>query len=387
MLCRIPPVPVPVDLALDPFVSQQGPMPQFTIKTEHLHISNLPKIVHVDPGEYQKLIKLKEIYLHDDAAKYRFAAYPYEGVANNIFMNRCGLKLANLDKIFNLTGHLTGSVQKRDPGTFILADIAGGPGGFTQYIQYRRSRSVVFGITYKKVIDWNMEGIDATRFIPIYGRNMNSEGDIYAEWEFYIETVMRQVSQGVDLCVADGGFEVEGEGKNQAQEFLSSRLIFTEVMMGILCTKEGSPFVFKVYDTVTEISASIIFLCTLFFTEVHIFKPIMSRPRNAERYVICLVKRVSPQHNKVIDMMRKCLSEYTSEQYLSRIFDKDISEISPQFTAWLRLKNIESVQRQQQAATNVIKMVNGIHVDMPRVNLHQLHIVLDLPMETWQKPR
>lgn len=338
--------------------------------------------IYCDVEKYSLLQQLKQIHSHKDARKFISQVYPYENVNNSIFMNRCGLKLANLDKIFQLTGHLTGAVNKQIPGDFIFCDIAGGPGGFTQYLQWRRSESMGFGITYKKIIDWNNDRLDATRFTPIYGSKADGDGNLYFEWNFFVKTVKDLQPQGVDLVVADGGFDVTKNENQDRQEFLSARLILIEILMGILlCKEDTAPFVFKVFDTVSQVSAFLLLLCSLAFQEIHLWKPVMSRWTNAERYVIC--RKRYPDVDQIADLLIKMIDMQTEEKRISDV----LGIIMPEnFIQWLTERNNESINLQTKTASQMINLITNKKVeDLEKINSHQVLIVLDLPGERYQR--
>ncbi len=58
----------------------------------------------------------------------------------------------------------------------------------------------------------------------------------------------------------------------------------TQSLVGIGCTHIGGNFVLKVFDTVTKLSAHVLFVLAQCFDELIMFKPASSRPANAERY-------------------------------------------------------------------------------------------------------
>src|SRR5436853_6709955 len=149
LLCSVPPEKIK-DNFLKPFsfTSEERKglieiIPGFKFDQISLKDNNSkfnPKPIYCNIDRFNLLQKLKNVYSHQDADKYEPIVYPYENANNSIFINRCGLKLANLDKIFNLTTHNSGFVNQQVTFTDFnptFCDVAGGPGGFTQYLQYR----------------------------------------------------------------------------------------------------------------------------------------------------------------------------------------------------------------------------------------------------------
>ena len=87
------------------------------------------------------------------------------------------------------------------------------------------------------------------------------------------------------LITADGGFD-EGTDFNNKEQ-LHYNLILSEIYAGIYLQKQNGHFILKVFDTLTETSVHLIYLLTLCYKEVYIYKPKTSRPTNSEKYVIC----------------------------------------------------------------------------------------------------
>lgn len=405
LLCTVPPKEVKDDFLI-PFrlsneeiipLSEQLPKVSFELTTLEIEGErNNLETEYCDIDRYNLLQQLKQVHSDKRARKYLNQVYPYEVANKSIFVNRAALKLANLDKIFQLTAHLTGAVNKEVPGKFMFCDLAGGPGGFTQYLQYRWPEATGFGITYKKVIDWDINKIDTTRFVPIYGDK--GDGNLYYEWNFFARTVKDQSPQGVDLVVADGGFDITEGDDFERQEFLSTRLILIEILLGIMLTKEKSltkdagsklennpvefqtpSFVFKVFDTVTQPSAFLLLICSLAFEEIYIWKPVMSRWTNSERYVVCRNKRRNL--DQLIDLLIKAIEVQTDQERMALV--KGIT-LPDSFIKWLTDRNNESIDLQTKTASQMIKLIRGDTLtDLPKVNLHQLLIVLDLPGERY----
>lgn len=87
------------------------------------------------------------------------------------------------------------------------------------------------------------------------------------------------------LITADGGFD-EGTDFNNKEQ-LHYNLILSEIYAAICLQKENGHFILKVFDTLTETSIHLLYLLTLCYKEVYIYKPKTSRPTNSEKYVIC----------------------------------------------------------------------------------------------------
>jgi 23S rRNA U2552 (ribose-2'-O)-methylase RlmE/FtsJ len=228
---------------------------------------------------YQNSINLKKKIFEIDSneLKKRIRKYnPYELVGNGLFINRSAIKLMELDYLFNLTA---------DGVSFV--DLCGGPGGFTEYLYWKRKNITGFGITLKGVQDYQLSKfkVPPTNFHVEYGQD--SSGDIYqsANISKLSQVVLTSFSKGVDLVVADGGFSVEGD--EEFQEHHSKQLLLCETLAMFKTLKKRGNFIIKLFDTVTPFTCQLIYILYLYFQEISFSKPLSSRPLNSEKYLIC----------------------------------------------------------------------------------------------------
>lgn len=344
-----------------------------------------------DIEKYHELFQMKSKYNDQDKEylKARARTNPFEEIGRSIFMNRAAIKLANIDAVYNLTQHFGGLMKKHVDEIFTFCDIAAGPGGFTQYLQFRWPNSMGYGITLKDENDWNRSKLDLSRFSIFYGDD--GTGDLYTNWQGFVTHVRTNEPDGVDLILGDGGFDIEREASKfeeaerpltpttrsfryQCQEFLSSRLILCQILVALKVLRTGCTFVCKVFDTVTPISAQLLFLLACSFDSLSIFKPVSSRPANSERYLICqgLRENIEPY----ADLLAEANSAYTATHNVVSLFDTPLPE---DFLKWLYQENMRSINRQLEAGELLLRYWNGENVSIPRYNLHKALIVWNLP--------
>lgn len=331
---------------------------------EHLIPSSTPpseEIIFCDENVYNTLSEVKKKYDHSYFLGARNACNPFEKLSNSAFMNRAAIKIANIDSVVKL------------PKVDTFCDIAAGPGGFTQYIQYRYPSSYGYGMTLKTPKDdWNIDLLNTKRFEAIYGPNKDDNGDLYAHWKFFVDYVKKKHPEGVNLVTADGGFQTEFESQEEA----TSRLLLVQSLIGILCCKKGGAFVLKVFDTVTLFSAHLIYVLSTFFREIIMFKPMSSRPANSERYLICKDRNENVDVSTLIDksMMERPLSLFSNE-------------LPESFDSWLSERNNVSLVRQLAVGRCIIdrlypedkKILLSLGIDeMDDVLLRWIHRKYDL---------
>lgn len=335
-----------------------------------------PPPVYINPERYGILQTVKDTFNVEGFVEARDATNPYEQIGKSIFINRAAIQLANIDSVHNISGTVFTFTDKTSDQPLTFCDIASGPGGFTQYLQYRYPNAIGYGITLRDTtLDWSTKFLDMNRFTAYYGPD--NTGDLYVNWEHFINYVITQQPGGVDLIMGDGGFEVEG----RQQEFLSSRLYLTQALVGITCTKINGTFVLKLFDSVTTISAHILYVLAQCFERILIFKPISSRPANSENYLICFGRK--PEIKLYYQLLAQAANVYQSNIYLSSLFSEQMSD---EFIYWLQSANSQSLERQLLAAQNILLYLGGQNLEIPEYNVQKFLTIWNLP-DTPQNPR
>lgn len=385
-------------------------------------ISTDPAVIYCDTAKYQRLMSLKnEFDLWPSSVFYnaRDQAYPLERVGKGPFaVSRASLKLANIDAIFKyaLSEHtdLSNIFTEANPaeGTgFVFAVTAEGPGGFVEYLTFRRPQCAGSGITITSETDslnWSpLLKSDQYNFEQYYGPD--NTGDLYTNSEHYIKHVLNKYGR-VNLCTGDGGFELSGyENK---QEWLSSRLLLCQIAVALGIVKAGGNFVCKVFDTTTETSAQLIGLCTLCFEEVTIVKPASSRFANAERYLVCrrltnvefatMISKALLDINKahpastldtaVSSSSSSTSSSSSSSKTASSSSSSDLRNnkfvvlervvagtVTPQFRDWLVASNNLSLETQLEQAITIVGLMQGKAVPIRHWNDQLITQLWNLP--------
>lgn len=329
----------------------------------------------------------KSVNIHDDN--------PFEGLKRLKYMNRAAVKLANVDAIFDVTGYRQhfeetdelslsaysgdglGDVVKDNNQivkVFTFADIAAAPGAFTQYIMDRRPMSLGYGISLKvedDTLNWNKELIDKAegRFDVQYGQD--GSGNLYTQTDFFIDYVLEKQPNGLNLCTADGGFDMDISP--HLKEIYSVRLVMCQIAAALGVVGENGHFVLKIFNTFTSASAQLVALLTVAFKEVYMFKPISSRPINTERYIVCkyLIDRSLAQQicDSILDVNDDYPDFEPDRPYLKSLFDDSL--MSPAFVRWFQQHNDMSLRRRIESSSIVLSKLKGVEVEIPRYDLHR----------------
>ena len=252
----------------------------------------------------------------DDA---RNRANPFEGVRKEFFINRAAAKMAAMDAacgwIFsyadaeepareggassNPPDAPFGTAPRPAPSLLHFGDVAAGPGGFSEYLLWRRGGSACgVGFTLRGDHDFTLQRFHYKAvpelFHPYYGPK--DDGDLYQSTNLRAlqALVGRQTAgAGLHVVMADGGFDVSGA--ENIQEVLNKQLLLTQFAAALGCLAEGGHFVCKAFDLFTPFSAGLLYVMYRCFDAVCVYKPAASRPANSERYIICKgLRRANP---------------------------------------------------------------------------------------------
>lgn len=297
----------------------------------------------------------------DEFLKARTRANPYEMIKGAIFQNRAATKMANMDAVFDFMFSCPKNEdQKELLGSMDLlyfADICAGPGGFSEYMLWRKGwHCKGFGFTLKGENDFKLEkflsGTPET-FEPFYGVNgIDGDGDIMNPDNLvaFKEFVFNNTDgKGVYFVMGDGGFSVAGQ--ENFQEVLTKRLVLCQFLCAMSILRTGGYFLCKTFDLFTPFTVGLIYLLYRAFDEICIHKPVTSRPANSERYVICKGFREGTED--ICDYLFFVNEELGKLSYT----DQDVLEVVPlnvlkadeTFTTYMRNSNESLGERQINA--------------------------------------
>ncbi|CAI4228549.1 unnamed protein product [Auanema sp. JU1783] len=269
-----------------------------------------------------QLMKAKTVFDNITDRELREArqrANPYETIGGVFFLNRAAMKVANMDKVFDwiFTEEIDdqarqnknpwnfprpegdnkpvkfhdGKNTSRKKDVFYFADVCAGPGGFSEYVLWRKGfyNAKGFGFTLKGKDDFKLFKFSASSahfFEPYYGKTKNGDVTKPDNIDALQEVVEKGTNGiGVNLMMADGGFSVEG--RENIQEILSKRIYLCQLLTSLCIVKEGGNFFCKLFDLFTPFSVGLIYLMYVCYDQITIHKPHTSRPANSERYIVC----------------------------------------------------------------------------------------------------
>lgn len=235
----------------------------------------------------------------DDMLNARTKSNPFETIKGAIFLNRAAVKMANIDALLgymfsNPVDQYGHQVVKNDELLY-FADVCAGPGGFSEYILWRKKwHAKGFGFTLKGKCDFDLSKFlvgNPETFDPYYG--VNDDGDVFNPDNITSLTdyILKQTDTGVHFMMADGGFSVKGQ--ENLQEIISKQLYLCQCLVGLNVVRENGHLVIKMFDLLTPFSVGLLYLMWKCFQQICILKPNTSRPANSERYLVCKWKRAN----------------------------------------------------------------------------------------------
>ncbi|XP_053950951.1 cap-specific mRNA (nucleoside-2'-O-)-methyltransferase 1 [Anastrepha ludens] len=256
--------------------------------------------LYCDPDILKNILDAKSEFdkLNDnELRRARARSNPFETIRSSIFLNRAAVKMANIDSMcdymFTNPRDKNGSSLLHGNELLYFADICAGPGGFSEYVLYRKSwEAKGFGFTLRGPNDFKLDKFFAgspESFDTFYG--IRKDGNIFFKdnQDSFAEYVLKHCKSGVHFVMADGGFSVEGQ--ENIQELLSKQLYLCQCLMALKILRVNGSFLCKMFDLFTPFSVGLVYLMYKCFEQISILKPNSSRPANSERYLVCKWKK------------------------------------------------------------------------------------------------
>lgn len=213
---------------------------------------------------------------------------PLEEVKRAFLLNRSAVKFANIDSLMdNMFSNPVDKLGRSliEPNELMyFVDIWGAPGGFADYLLWRRDwQTKGFGVPLKNCsYATHRFTVGAERFTVFKGAKR--DGDITNEEN--ITSIVRYVKQltslGVHIAVADGAYDVVKP--KYGKETIFKRMYLSETILALSLLRQNGHFIMKLFDVLLPFTVGLIYLLHKCFAEIILLKPKTSRPSSAERY-------------------------------------------------------------------------------------------------------
>lgn len=247
--------------------------------------------------------------------------------------------------------------------TFHLAE---GPGGFIEaFVDIRDNKSdKYYGMSLENNSDKNFKNNipgwkKASNFLK---KNENvsinpfKNGDLFDKDN--LDIIMDKKNNffhNFDIITGDGGFDFSVDFNKQEESAL--KLIYTQMVYGMCLQKNGGILVLKVFDLFTRGSIELIYLLSLYYEEVNIFKPKTSRYANSEKYIICLnfnAEKFDKNSEKIIELYKKMMMD-EENKYNSFL---DI-ELNYEFMKNIKRSNVKFISQQIKTINDTFELIQN----------------------------
>lgn len=115
-----------------------------------------------------------------------------------------------------------------------------------------------------------------------YGRKGN--GDLY-DVDNILSIDGQLNGKRYNFVTADGGLDFSKDFNNQ--EKLIFKLLFIETITALMYLEDKGTFILKIFDILNQNTMELLYIISIFFERVVIYKPYLSRNSNSEKYLVC----------------------------------------------------------------------------------------------------
>lgn len=293
-----------------------------------------------------------------------------------IFADKSAMKLANLDFIFRLTGDNISYFQpmdflkdvdhKKDGSINICyASLAGGPGGFVEYMQYRWPMAVGYGITLRDKNsdkkEWNYDAINTCSlnrgtFKGYYGKN--ATGNLYTNADEFCKRIL-QKELGCSLVLANGKIKTDNV---LDLEMCNTRLILSEIYTSLKILLKGGHLVLRIFGSNRNITKQLLFILSCSFQQTYLIKPVTSNPYEMDRYIVC--KNYNKNVNDYINILQEAYNSYATGSFSSAEY---------RLTNLINVSSLQGIDMKiYRSFNNWISEINLLHLNRQLDNLKKV---------------
>jgi 23S rRNA U2552 (ribose-2'-O)-methylase RlmE/FtsJ len=176
-----------------------------------------------------------------------------------------------------------------------------------------------------------------------------------------IDYIDKNVKNKFYLITCDGGFD-EGINFNNKEQ-LHYQLILNEIYSSIKLQKYDGHFILKMFDIFTDASIHLLYLLTLCYRNVWIYKPLTSRPTNSEKYIICKYFNCNESNRKMFLENIKKISVFFAKSKANYKCFKLFKTIPDEFINEIYDINTNIVKRQCDFLKEAIELCNDSFID------------------------
>lgn len=249
-----------------------------------------------DYGQYLQWVKRLENFVKQDGVQVKQKLLPWmpDDVIYSLphfftFLNRCTIKLAELDVMSQRAiSHAHKFTKKRSYLRFL--DLCGGPGGFTEYLLLmHRWDCKGLGITLRGPSDYQIHKFHSnalcSSFVSFTDIEMSEGNILQSETQQSLINILRAKLDKVDLVLADGAYDIDGNEENQELNLIP--LLLAELYLSFQSLEDNGTLLIKFFNISCSETLLILHILKSAFIRLALLKPNTSRKSNSERYILC----------------------------------------------------------------------------------------------------
>ena len=200
-------------------------------------------------------------------------------------------------KLWEILKHYESDLLPLNKDVITYVGLAEGPGGFAQAIMDLRKgyyNDKFCGISLRDgtgdTTRWAQKISNNNEFMICYGDPEYDDGNLLNPKNIKaFSNFVDDLSEGnkADIITADGGLMIDEDKDGPFKEQYHLPLFFNEVLSALAIQAVGGCYIMKIYDILTKPTVQLIYILSLYYEHVNIFKPLSSRPANSEKYLVC----------------------------------------------------------------------------------------------------
>lgn len=252
------------------------------------------------------------------------------------------------------------------------------PGGFIKAINDTRNKYKKDKYTVYTLAENNKDTIEISDSIKkelqsqIQINENNKSGDIRDYTSF--SNVLKVNKAKYDVITADGGWYTKYKMYNQEKELFKLKLC--EVIWAISFQKENGSFIWKVFDTFTDISKEIIQLISIMYENVYMFKPYISRTSNSEKYIVATNFKMNDKTKEIIRVLQNAWKDMEKQNInsISSLIELPKNDVTKNWLTMFATYNNKILLHQYEKIDEILNIIEINNNNEISENLKQKYI-------------
>lgn len=273
-------------------------------------------------------------------------------IGNSVFSSFEGVTLANIDSVLNPVFKMFDYTAKNVNQPIKFFDI-GNNSSWAEYVQFRETENDYQCAIFPGPLPLKWRG--DSRFTVIAPK-VQSGDSFNANALWLSNEVMKVVPTGFDTV----GIHVPND------DMLT---FFSSILVSLSLISAGGSAIIRTFNTFDKLAVDLIFLFSLCFEQVYIFKPMASNPFNYDRYLIGKNRRKDIK-NYVVLVAKNWLKYNNNPGSFNRL----VSQLPTDFSEWITKINNE-LELQRRSFEKLYKEDKFID----SFNFHRSLIIWNLP--------